>query len=210
MNEDDQPITRREFEQRFREAGRPPIIDPTANVLQLVEAAMTRQDDLRAAEARHRDALALLRSEMGHEIRQIEKQAQRDLAKAESGRIDALSQAESRRIDALLSAQQQNVALASARAELTATALAERVDASAKALAMSVETTAKTLTATVEAHVKALSDRIVPLEQARYQAAGSAEQRTEGRASNQWIIGLVMSAPSTFVALIALVLLLVK
>src|SRR6185369_852862 len=79
-----------------------------------------------------------------------------------------------------------------ARAELTATALAERVDASAKALATAVETTAKTLTATVEAHVKALSDRIVPLEQARYQAAGSKETQTDNRAQNQWTIERVM------------------
>ncbi len=100
--------------------------------------------------------------------------------------------------------------LASSKAELTAVALAERVDASAKALAASVEASAKALAATVETTAKTLSERIVPLEQFRYEQAGSRSQASEGRQSNQWVIGLVMSIPSSVLALIALVFLLAK
>jgi hypothetical protein len=92
---------------------RPPPIDPTANVLSLVAAAIKRQDDLREQAEKYRDKLA----------------------EAESRRVDANALAESRRIDALLQDARNAVALATARAEGTATALAERVDAAAKALA---------------------------------------------------------------------------
>ena len=195
----DEPVSRREFESRLQEVRQPPLIDPTANVLQLVAAAMERQDDLRLAESRHRDAISVLRDKLSREIREAERNGQRDLALAES-----------RRIDALIEAQDQRVTLASSKAELTAVALAERVDASAKALAASVEASAKALAATVETTAKTLSERIVPLEQFRYEQAGSSSQRTEGRAQNQWAIGVVIAVPSFATALIALVLVLTK
>jgi rubrerythrin len=179
--------------------GQPPPIDPTANVLQLVAAAMLRQDDLREAEARHRDAMSDLRDKLSREIRDAERNGQRDLALAES-----------RRIDALIEALDQRVTLESSKAELTAVALAERVDASAKALAASVDASAKALAATVETTAKTLSERIVPLEQFRYEQAGSHVQRSEGRSQNQWIIGLVMGVPSALLALVAVVVLLTK
>ncbi len=194
---DDQPITRREFEDRLR--ANPPLIDPTANVLQLVAAAMQRQDDLRNAESGYRNALSDVRDKLGREIREAERNGQRDLALAES-----------RRIDALIEAQDQRVTLASSKAELTAVALAERVDASARALAASVEASAKALAATVETTTARLSERIVPLEQFRYEFAGSRDQLSEGRKQNQWVIGLVMSLPSTVLAAIALILLVLK
>jgi hypothetical protein len=192
----DEPITRREFEARLSENGKPPV-DPTANVLQLVAAANLRQDDLRLAESSHRDSMSALRDRLSREIREAERNGQRDLALAES-----------RRIDALIEAQDQRVTLASSKAELTAVALAERVDASAKALAASVEASAKALAATVETTAKTLSERIVPLEQFRYEQAGSSSQRTEGRQSSQWAIGIIAGAPSAVLALIALVFLL--
>ena len=100
------------------------IIDPTANVLALVSAAMTRQDDLRIAEIRRQDDLNRMRDEYETKLRS-----------AEARRIDAVAAAEARRLDALLAAQNNAVALANTRAELTAAALAERVDTAAKTLA---------------------------------------------------------------------------
>ncbi len=188
-----------DLDQRLRRLESPQVIDPTANVLQLVAAAMSRQDDLREAETKHRNAVSDLRDRLGKEIREAERNGQRDLALAES-----------RRIDALIEAQDQRVTLASSKAELTAAALAERVDASAKALAASVEASAKALAATVETTAKTLSERIVPLEQFRYENAGQIAQRSEGRAQSQWVIGVVMSLPSTIIAAVAVVLLLVK
>lgn len=49
-----------------------PVIDPTKNVLQLVEAAIQRQDDLRAAEAKHIRELNFMRDQHATELRQAE------------------------------------------------------------------------------------------------------------------------------------------
>jgi hypothetical protein len=187
-----------------------PLIDPTANVLSLVGAAMLRQDDLRKAESKRINDLRKAAGKHSREVDTLREKAQRDLAAAESRRLDALSLAESRRIDALLVAAENARALATTRSELTAAALAERVDTSAKTLAAAVDATAKTLAATVEATAKTLASRIEPLEQARYEQAGGKEQRSEGRQTNQWVVGLVMAAPSTLMALVLLILLLAR
>jgi hypothetical protein len=101
-----------------------PTVDPTVNVLNLVEAAIQRQDDLRAASERYTKELSDLREKY-----------QEKLADAESKRVDANALAESRRIDALLAAGNNAVQLAAIEGKSTAAALAERVEASAKALA---------------------------------------------------------------------------
>src|ERR1700674_403524 len=78
-----------------------PLIDPTANVLSLVAAAIERQDDLRVAEFKRQD-----------DLRNEEKHC-RDQLDAERLRTDAEARrAESGRIDALLQANTNNVALA--------------------------------------------------------------------------------------------------
>jgi len=50
-----------------------PVVDPTQNVLDLVEAAVKRLDDLRVADARHANQLAAVRAEHAKELRVIEK-----------------------------------------------------------------------------------------------------------------------------------------
>lgn len=109
---------------RMTDSDDQPIVDPTANVLQLVAAAMVRQDDLRIAEARRQDDLSLMEREHRKELREMESRFR-----------DAQQVAESRRLDALLAAQNTAVAIAATRAEGTASALAERVDTAAKTLA---------------------------------------------------------------------------
>ncbi len=154
-----------------------PLIDPTANVLSLVGAAMLRQDDLRAAgELRQRD---LDRSEHRHA---------KSLAKLTTKFQDAQFLAEKNRVDAQLSDAKSAVAIAAQRTELTALALAERVTESAKTLATAADATAKTLAAATEAIAAALGARIGPLEQARYESAGGKEQRGESRHTAEWTI----------------------
>jgi hypothetical protein len=80
---------------------KPPVIDPTANVLGLVGAAINRQDDLRAAELRRQDDMRE-QAEKYIEILASERQRSEMASKvAEAGRIDAL-----------LAANTNNVALA--------------------------------------------------------------------------------------------------
>lgn len=167
---------------RETNGGQPAPIDPTANVLKLVEQAMLRQDDLRLAEAKRRDDLFVSEQRHRAEVRELTYAS-----------LEARLTAEKERVNALLQAQQAAVALDRTRAELTASALAERVDTSAKTLAAQVETTAKAAENAVAAAATALAARIAPLEQARYEQAGGKEQRTEGRQTNQYVIYLVMA-----------------
>lgn len=99
--------------------GVPPIIDPTANVLSLVGAAMKRQDDLRASDAKFTD-----------EIRKIEQRYEDKLNALQ----DKLAQAESRRLDAVLAVQKADVALANEKAGTTATTLANQVQGTRESL----------------------------------------------------------------------------
>lgn len=51
-----------------------PVVDPTRNVLDLVAAAIQRQDDLREAEARHVRQVMELRADHEAELRRLERQ----------------------------------------------------------------------------------------------------------------------------------------
>jgi hypothetical protein len=96
-----------------------PVIDPTANVLSLVGAAMQRQDDLRAAENRRINDLERMKEHCSKETDELREK----LRRAESMRIDAVNLAESRRVDSRLDQQQASVAIASKEAVATAEAL---------------------------------------------------------------------------------------
>lgn len=126
------------------------MIDPTANVIALVEAAMLRQDDLRIAEARRADDLRAAES------RRIDEQA---ALRAEFAEKYAM--AESKRIDAIRAVDVNAVAVANERATQQATVLATQVVSSAEAL-RGVFT--QTMTA--------LSDRLTKVEQTQYKGEG--------------------------------------
>jgi hypothetical protein len=93
-----------------------PLIDPTANVLSLVAAAITRQDDLRQAENRRIDDL---RKQAEHYTDKIAAERLRSEADAKA--------AEARRIDALLVANTNNVALALEKQSAQAMAQDKRI-----------------------------------------------------------------------------------
>jgi hypothetical protein len=170
-----------------------PLIDPTANVLSLVKAAMQRQDDLRMAENRRIDELRVLQATCDKEIEGVRSQAQRDLTLAESKRLDAISLAESRRIDALLAAATQAVALASEKNAAQAATLAQQVSSSAEALRIQVSATTAATSTLITQLRETLEKRLSIVEQNQYQAGGASIQRTEGRERNQWSVGLVVA-----------------
>jgi hypothetical protein len=171
-----------------------PLIDPTANVLSLVAAAIQRQDDLRAAEFKRMDDLREQSEKCQHEVRAVELQAQKDLASAESKRIDAIAMAESRRLDALLAAATNAVALASEKAGAQAATLATAVASSAEALRNQVTATSAA-TSTLITQVKdSLEKRLQIVEQNQFAAGGASLQQATGRQSNQWTIALIVGA----------------
>lgn len=88
-----------------------PVIDPTANVIALVEAGMKRQDDLREMEARHVREVAQLRAD--HE---------RELRLAEAARLDAIRRVD---VEATATAAEAIRATVEATAKVTAQAIGD-------------------------------------------------------------------------------------
>jgi hypothetical protein len=153
-----------------------PVIDPTENVLQLVEAANRRQDDLRAAESRH----------IAEMVRQLEARIERDWQRARE-----LRDAEKERIDAIRAVDVAAVQTATAAADARAATLAAQVSMSAEAVRINLA-----------AALDPLQKDIADLRRAQYEAQGVKAQGVEARGSNQWVVGFALSA---FVALIAVV-----
>ena len=178
-----------------------PVVDPTFNVLQLVEAATLRQDDLRAADRDLNDArLAHL-----SEIANIRATHVLEIGKAETDRIDILRNvqlqhveqmaalrekhgdrlilAEAGRINAIREVDVSGVATAAARQDQQAVVLANQVAASAEtlralvastntAVAQSMTQISTQLMERITAVDKAASDRISMLEKTSYEGKG--------------------------------------
>lgn len=132
-------------------------IDPTANVLSLVEAANKRQDDLRAARVeftaavtRHAEQLANLREMHAKELRE-----------AEAARVNAI-----RQVDVLA------VNTAADRASAAIQALAATTSSNAETLRAMVANTAATIATQTAQTVSAITDRLTALERTSYTGMG--------------------------------------
>jgi len=147
-----------------------PLIDPTANVLKLVEQANIRQDDLRAAAKTRRDDLDTL-----------ERYYQDKLREAESKRLDAERSQEQTRVDSLLDAQQKAADLVAAKLSDTATTLAQQVVATAEQLSKAAAGQNETTTQAIRL-----------LERNQYLAGVDPNQRNASRQINQWAVGLIV------------------
>jgi hypothetical protein len=143
-------------------------VDPTANVLALVEAAVKRLNDLQAA------------SDM---LRSLETKRTDDLRAAESRRIDEqlvlrseyqdkLAMAEAKRIDAIRSVDVNAVAVASERASAQAAVLANQVAQSADALRTLVASTATTMATQAATAAQQFTERLTLLERSQYEGKG--------------------------------------
>lgn len=139
-----------------------PVIDPTANVIALVQAGLQRQDDLRERDTQHIKELMGLRADYDAQLRE-----------AESKRIDAI-----RAVD--VGAVNRAVDVAATQAGT----LAAQVQASAEALRTQVAATATQadikLTTALEPIIKDIAD----LRRVQYEQVGQKTQVTESRNSN--------------------------
>jgi hypothetical protein len=167
-----------------------PVLDPTKNVLDLVEAAVVRLNDLRTADKEHRRELDEERREHRLEVRGLQK----DLRDAETARIDAI-----RAVD--VGAVQR---AAEVQADV-ATALANQV-------ALSAETLRNTVSETATAGATALAQALDPLQKAiddlrraQYEQQGQKQQVVEGRAGTQSTGQLVAIAFAGFALLLTLI-----
>jgi len=160
-----------------------PVVDPTQNVLDLVAAAIQRQDDLRDQEARHIRELMEIRGDHTREMR-----------RAEADRIDAIRAVDVGAVNraAEVSAQQ-------------AQTLATQVATSAETLRTQVQAAATAATVALAAALEPIQKDIADLRRAQYEAQGVKTQTTESRTNIGAIVGLVVAATVAVIALTGLV-----
>ena len=142
-----------------------PVIDPTANVLDLVDAAVTRLDDLRQVETRRIDDLR------DSFLKRIE-----EIAAVRSHYENELRMSESKRIDAVRAVDVAAVAAAASAAETRATALAQQVSASAEAMRNQVAAAAQAASTALTAALEPIQKDVADLRRVQYEQQG---QRTE-------------------------------
>jgi hypothetical protein len=176
-----------------------PVVDPTKNVLDLVESAMRRQDDLRNLVAHHATEMRKLVASHTDEVARLRAHYDEELRKAETARIDAIRAVDVGAVNraAEVSAQQ-------------ATTLAAQVATSAETLRTQVAAAATAATVALAAALQPIQKDIADLRQAQYQAQGEKTQvvetrdvQTSTRGGNQLVIAVIGS----IVGLIGLLLL---
>ncbi len=145
-----------EFDSRGR-----PIIDPTKNVLDLVEASVKRLDDLRAAEKLRIDEIRTLESTRIDQIMSLHEEYR-----------EKLTQAEAKRIDAIRAVDVGAVAIASERAAAQATVLANQLIQTSDTLRSLVAQNASSITSQIDAMTKVFNERITSIEKAQYETKG--------------------------------------
>lgn len=133
------------------------VVDPTANVIALNEAAQRRQDDLRDetnrrvdAHIRHIEAIVGLRAEH-----------QKEISFLESNRLNAI-----RQVDVLA------VSTAADRAQAAIQTLAVTTANNAENLRNALASTASTIAAQTAATVASITERIAALEKSSYEGKG--------------------------------------
>lgn len=134
-----------------------PIVDPTANVRALTEAANKRQDDLRESERRYND----LRADHQRDMSALRAEHQRELNVKESSRLDSIRQVD--REEVAKTALQANAAIA---------LLAKQTTDLATTLSTQVTTTANTAEARRQADRDETNKRVSALELALSASAG--------------------------------------
>ena len=170
-----------------------PVIDPTKNVLDLVESAIQRQDDLREVETAHlREVVTLY-----HEMADLRAEHARELREAEAQRIDAI-----RAVDV------GAVNRAAEVATTQAATLAAQVATSAETLRNQVSAAATAQTVALAAALEPVQKDIADLRRVQYEAVGGksqvVESREQGTASGMWV-GIAIAFGSFLIAAAVLI-----
>jgi hypothetical protein len=137
-----------------------PVIDPTRNVLDLVAAAIARQDDLRAMESAHLREVMTLRADYDQRLRN-----------AETARINAI-----RAVD---------VGAVNRAAEVAATqaqTLAAQVSTVAEAMRTQVAAAATAASSALAAALEPIQRDIADLRRVQYETQGGKTNVVESRA----------------------------
>lgn len=167
-----------------------PVIDPTRNVLDLVSAAIQRQDDLRYAESHHIREIVALRADYDEKLRD-----------AEASRIDAI-----RAVDV------GAVNRAAEVATTQATTLAAQVSTSAETLRGQVAAAANAATIALAAALEPVQKDIADLRRAQYEAQGqkinvvdTQALNTGQRQSSSLVVAVIIGTSTILIAIIGLI-----
>lgn len=163
-----------------------PVVDPTHNVLQLVEAAVTRLDDLRHEGSDHVRELIALRSHYDQ----------------------LLSDKETERINAIRAVDTGAVTRAAEVSAAQASTLATQVAASAEALRGQVEAARVATETRLASALQPITASIEELRRTQYQQQGEKSNQSENRQTHQWngstIVAIAMGLFSTLGAIITI------
>lgn len=163
------------------------VRDPTENVLDLVNAAVDRLDDLRKSGEEHTEQLAKLREQHSVELRI-----------AEAARIDAI-----RRVDT------EAVSVAAQTASAAAVALQGQVANAAEAVRNTLEATRVATEQRLAAALNPITETIALLQANLYAQQGERQAASEDKETSRFSVGTAVAvigmAISTFVAVIAVV-----
>jgi hypothetical protein len=158
-----------------------PVVDPTQNVLDLVNAAMRRQDDLREMQAKY-DA------QIG-KMREVHSREMRAAARRSEERIDSKDQqlraAETARIDAIRAVDVGAVQRAAEVSAIQAQTLANQVATSAEALRGQVEASRQQIATAQAAELQPIKAAIEDLRRAQYEAQGQKTQVVESSSTDR-------------------------
>jgi anti-sigma factor ChrR (cupin superfamily) len=143
--------------------------DPTKNVLDLVNAAIARVDDLRESETRH----------------------QTEVARLLTDRVESMMAAESHRIDAIRAVDVDAVQKAATAAAAQANVLAATQQATAEALRTQVADTATLAETRLAAALSPMVRDVAELQKRAWETAGGktqiVETQAKGSAASNWM-----------------------
>jgi hypothetical protein len=149
--------------------------DPTKNVLDLVNAAIARVDDLRESETRH----------------------QTEVARLLVDRVEAMMKAESNRIDAIRAVDVDAVRKDSMASAVQAATLAAQQTQTAEALRTQVAAAASASNVALAAALEPIIKDVSELRRAQYEAQGQktqiVETQAKGGTASSWL-GLIIAA----------------
>jgi hypothetical protein len=160
-----------------------PVVDPTQNVLDLVEAAIKRQDDLRELQTRYTHQIGEMRETHAQYVAEMRATYQKELREAETARINAI-----REVD--VSAAQ---------------ILANQVSASAEALRAQVEAARQQTAVALDAALDPIKKDIQDLRRSQFEAQGRQGQVVETRdvqGATRLNYGAIFGGVSVFLILI--------
>jgi hypothetical protein len=168
-----------------------PVIDPTENVMNLVEASVKRLDDLRALEAKHQEATTSLVALHERETSDLRSYFGKELREAESKRIDAI-----RAVDVAA------VQRAAEVADLRATTLAAQVVQSAEALRVQVAAVAQASATELTRALEPIQRSIDDLRKSQYEAQGQKTQVVEARSDKSVLVAVMALGATILLVLI--------